>query len=96
MPETILVVDDDPDIARVVEVNLRSAGSDVAVAADGEEALARATSLRPDLVLLDVRMPRIDGFGRRPRWSKAIGWPTWPRAASFLPMYMPRRALLAD
>ena len=39
MPETILVVDDDPDIARFVEVNLRSAGYDVAVAADGEEAL---------------------------------------------------------
>jgi diguanylate cyclase (GGDEF)-like protein len=62
MPETILVVDDDPDIARFVEVNLRSAGYDVSVAADGEEALARAAELRPDLVLLDVMMPRIDGF----------------------------------
>ena len=62
MPETILVVDDDPDIARFVEVNLRSAGYDVSVAADGEEALERASSLRPDLVLLDVMMPRIDGF----------------------------------
>ncbi len=62
MPETILVVDDDPDIARFVEVNLRSAGYDVSVAADGEEALSRATELRPDLVLLDVMMPRIDGF----------------------------------
>ncbi len=62
MPETILVVDDDPDIARFVEVNLRSAGYDVAVAADGEEALEKAQALRPDLVLLDVMMPRIDGF----------------------------------
>jgi diguanylate cyclase (GGDEF)-like protein len=62
MPETILVVDDDPDIARFVEVNLRSAGYDVSVASDGEEALDRAQSLRPDLVLLDVMMPRIDGF----------------------------------
>jgi len=62
MPETILVVDDDPDIARFVEVNLRSAGYDVSVAADGEEALERAGELRPDLVLLDVMMPRIDGF----------------------------------
>jgi diguanylate cyclase (GGDEF)-like protein len=58
----ILVVDDDPDIARFVEVNLRSAGFDVVVATDGEEALARADELRPDLVLLDVMMPRIDGF----------------------------------
>jgi len=62
MAETILVVDDDPDIARFVEVNLRSAGYDVAVAADGEEALGRAQEMRPDLVLLDVMMPRIDGF----------------------------------
>ncbi|HYU93975.1 MAG TPA: response regulator, partial [Actinomycetota bacterium] len=57
MPETILVVDDDPDIARFVEVNLRSAGYDVAVASDGEEALQRASEMRPDLVLLDVMMP---------------------------------------
>jgi len=62
MPETILVVDDDPDIARFVEVNLRSAGYDVSVASDGEEALDKASTLRPDLVLLDVMMPRIDGF----------------------------------
>ncbi len=62
MPETILVVDDDPDIARFVEVNLRSAGYEVAVASDGEEALAKAADIRPDLVLLDVMMPRIDGF----------------------------------
>jgi len=62
MPETILVVDDDPDIARFVEVNLRSAGYDVSVASDGEQALDKAGRLRPDLVLLDVMMPRIDGF----------------------------------
>jgi diguanylate cyclase (GGDEF)-like protein len=62
MAETILVVDDDPDIARFVEVNLRSAGYDVSVASDGEQALERAAALRPDLVLLDVMMPRIDGF----------------------------------
>jgi len=62
MAEMILVVDDDPDIARFVEVNLRSAGYDVVVAADGEQALERATEIHPDLVLLDVMMPRIDGF----------------------------------
>jgi diguanylate cyclase (GGDEF)-like protein len=60
--EMILVVDDDPDIARFVEVNLRSAGFDVSVATDGEEALRRAEEIRPDLVLLDVMMPRVDGF----------------------------------
>ncbi|MDP9342085.1 MAG: response regulator [Actinomycetota bacterium] len=62
MSETILVVDDDPDIARFVEVNLRSVGYDVLVAGDGEEALKRADETRPDLVLLDVMMPRVDGF----------------------------------
>ena len=62
MAESILVVDDDPDIARFVEVNLRSAGYEVAVASDGEEALEKAGDMRPDLVLLDVMMPRIDGF----------------------------------
>jgi diguanylate cyclase (GGDEF)-like protein len=58
----ILVVDDDPDIARFVEVNLRSAGYSVSVASDGQEALEKASELHPDLVLLDVMMPRIDGF----------------------------------
>ncbi len=62
MPESVLVVDDDPDVARFVEVNLRSAGYEVTVASDGEEALERAVELRPDLVLLDVMMPKLDGF----------------------------------
>ena len=47
VPETILVVDDDPDIARFVEVNLRSAGYDVSVAGDGEEALTKAGRAAP-------------------------------------------------
>jgi len=60
--ESILVVDDDPDVARFVEVNLRSAGYEVQVATDGEEALEKAVDMRPDLVLLDVMMPKLDGF----------------------------------
>ena len=90
MPETILVVDDDPDIARFVEVNLRSAGYDVAVAADGEEALARATSLRPDLVLLDVMMPRIDGFEVAQRLRKN------PQTANTSIIMLTAKALSAD
>src|SRR5437867_3903224 len=62
MTESVLVVDDDPDVARFVEVNLRSAGYEVTVASNGEEALERAVELRPDLVLLDVMMPKLDGF----------------------------------
>jgi DNA-binding response OmpR family regulator len=58
---SILVVDDDVDIARFIEVNLRLEGFDVEVAHDGEEALGVIHASPPDLVLLDVMMPRIDG-----------------------------------
>jgi diguanylate cyclase (GGDEF)-like protein len=60
--ETILVVDDDPDITRFIELNLRDAGYHVAVAGDGEEALLKIGELNPDLVVLDVMMPKVDGF----------------------------------
>jgi DNA-binding response OmpR family regulator len=59
---TVLVADDDPDIIRFVEVNLRLEGFRVEVARDGAQALDKALGLQPDLVLLDVRMPVIDGF----------------------------------
>jgi diguanylate cyclase (GGDEF)-like protein len=90
MPETILVVDDDPDIARFVEVNLRSAGYDVAVAGDGEEALEKAGELRPDLVLLDVMMPRIDGFEVAQRLRKN------PQTANTSIIMLTAKALSAD
>ena len=90
MPETILVVDDDPDIARFVEVNLRSAGYDVAVAGDGEEALEKAAELRPDLVLLDVMMPRIDGFEVAQRLRKN------PQTANTSIIMLTAKALSAD
>ena len=60
--ERVLVVDDDPDIARFVEVNLRTYGYEVHVASDGLEALDKAHDLRPELILLDVMMPNLDGF----------------------------------
>jgi PleD family two-component response regulator len=59
--ERILVVDDDLDIARFVELNLSLEGFDVEVAHDGERALEMATANPPDLILLDVMMPVIDG-----------------------------------
>ncbi|GIL30122.1 response regulator [Actinocatenispora comari] len=60
-PGRVLVVDDDPDIVRFVEMNLRFEGFEVAVAADGVQALAEIARHRPDLVLLDVMMPELDG-----------------------------------
>ena len=90
MPETILVVDDDPDIARFVEVNLRSVGYDVLVAADGEEALNRAEEARPDLVLLDVMMPRVDGFEVAQRLRRN------PRTANTSIIMLTAKALSSD
>ena len=60
--DVILVADDDEDIVRFVEVNLRLEGFDVITAYNGEEALQAAYDRVPDLVLLDVMMPRVDGF----------------------------------
>jgi two-component system OmpR family response regulator len=59
----LLVVDDEPNIRELLSASLRYAGFDVATAADGEQALAMATSFRPDLLVLDVMMPGLDGFG---------------------------------
>jgi DNA-binding response OmpR family regulator len=58
----VLVADDDADILRIVELNLRLEGFEVVTARDGPDALAKAVTVRPYLVLLDVRMPGIDGY----------------------------------
>jgi diguanylate cyclase (GGDEF)-like protein len=60
--ERVLVVDDDPFIARLLEIELRAAGYDVRLASDGLEALERIGDWLPDLVLADVMMPNMDGF----------------------------------
>jgi diguanylate cyclase (GGDEF)-like protein len=59
---SILVVDDDPFIARLLEIELRAAGYDVRVANDGHQALESARADCPELVLADVMMPNMDGF----------------------------------
>ena len=58
----ILVVDDDPDQRRVLERDLTGAGYRVLTAADGEAGIAAVAAVRPDLVVLDVMMPRMNGF----------------------------------
>lgn len=62
MPETILIVDDTPANLGVLVETLGAAGYSLMVAEDGEEALAQTERTRPDMILLDVMMPGIDGF----------------------------------
>ena len=61
MPK-ILVVDDEPDAIELIKFNLKSAGYEVVTAADGEEALKKARSLLPDLIILDLMLPEVDGL----------------------------------
>jgi CheY-like chemotaxis protein len=61
-PKRILLVEDDRFLRKAAEVRLRRAGYTVITAADGEEAIATASAMRPDLVLLDLIMPRMQGF----------------------------------
>ncbi len=58
----ILVVDDEPDIVRFVTKILESRGHTVVTATDGPDALMRVTNDAPDVVVLDVNIPRMDGF----------------------------------
>ena len=58
----VLVADDDPDILSLVTLRLERAGYEVVAAGGGEEAVASALSHTPDLALLDVMMPKLDGY----------------------------------
>jgi DNA-binding response OmpR family regulator len=62
MRKKILVVDDDADIVELLCFNLKKAGFAIGTATDGIEALKKAHSLAPDLILLDLMMPELDGF----------------------------------
>jgi DNA-binding response OmpR family regulator len=71
----ILVVDDDPDILDAVALILESQGYEVVTARDGIEGLANLKAEQPDLMILDLMMPKMDGFAvckelQDPRWSK--------------------------
>jgi two-component system, OmpR family, alkaline phosphatase synthesis response regulator PhoP len=57
----ILIADDEPDILEIIQYNLQKEGYDVVTAKDGDEALVRAKSQNPDLIILDIMMPRKNG-----------------------------------
>jgi CheY-like chemotaxis protein len=88
--ERVLVVDDDPDIARFIEVNLRAHGFEVHLASDGVEALEWVREMDPDLVLVDVMMPRMDGFQVVDRLRAD------PRTANVSIIMLTAKALTAD
>jgi two-component system alkaline phosphatase synthesis response regulator PhoP len=76
----ILIVDDDPDILAAIGAVLEARNYEVATARDGEEGLARLREEKPDLMILDLLMPRKDGFAvckelKDPRWSKYSDMP---------------------
>jgi two-component system, OmpR family, alkaline phosphatase synthesis response regulator PhoP len=62
MPQSVLVVDDEANILLSLEFLMKKAGYEVRLARDGDEALAEIGKARPDLVLLDVMMPKRNGF----------------------------------
>ena len=58
----ILVVDDDPDIVEILRYNLSMAGYDIKSATNGKEAIKKAKIFLPEIILLDVMMPEMDGI----------------------------------
>ena len=80
MPAKILIVDDDPDILDALTMILEAKGYQTVTAQDGIEGLANLKAEKPDLMILDLLMPKMDGFAvckelQDPRWSKFKGMP---------------------
>ena len=61
-PKQILIADDEPDILEIIRYNLEKEGYEVHTAKDGNEAIEKAKQLYPDLIILDIMMPMVDGF----------------------------------
>ena len=75
MSAKILVVDDDPEIREAIGLILDANGYEVVTAEDGIDGLNKLKDEKPDLMILDLLMPRLDGFGvckelKDPRWAK--------------------------
>jgi two-component system alkaline phosphatase synthesis response regulator PhoP len=80
MSTKILVVDDDPDILEAISLILEAHGYQVVTARDGVDGLHQIKEEKPDLMILDLMMPKLDGFGvckelKDPRWSKYAHMP---------------------
>ncbi|MEW6162373.1 MAG: response regulator [Nitrospirota bacterium] len=80
MSAKILVVDDDPDVLEAIGIVLEANGYEVVTARDGLDGLTKLKEERPDLMILDLLMPKLDGFGvckelKDPRWAKYANIP---------------------
>ena len=62
MAKKILVIDDEPTIVKVVESRLKANGYEVVCAYDGQEGLQKVASQSPDLIIVDIGMPKVDGY----------------------------------
>jgi CheY-like chemotaxis protein len=76
-PLLVMVVDDDYDARRIYSEYMRSKGLQVTTAADGRKGIQKATELKPDVIVLDLAMPRVDGWTvlktlRESSWTAAI------------------------
>src|ERR1700759_4977983 len=80
------VVDDDEVIRRLIAVNLQLEGFDVETAVDGQDCLARVTEIDPDVITLDVMMPRLDG------WATAVQLRKSPETAHIKVVLITARA----
>ena len=73
MPRKILVIEDDAEISRALEIRLRAAGYEPNLASDGFEGLWAAHVQKPDVILLDIMLPGLDGFEVRRRLKATPG-----------------------
>ena len=74
MPEKILIVDDEPDIVNLLDYHLTKEGYLTKTAQNGKEALDVAKDFQPDLVLLDLMMPEMDGFEFAEKLRENMDW----------------------
>ncbi|MGB9710787.1 MAG: response regulator [Thermodesulfovibrio sp.] len=76
--KTILVVDDNEDSRELVKKILKKQGFEIIEAVDGEDALAKAIAYRPDLILMDISIPKIDGYEVTRRLKSRIDFKDTP------------------
>jgi DNA-binding response OmpR family regulator len=86
----VLVVDDDEVIRQLIAVNLTLEGFDVATAVDGQDCLDKVQSITPDVITLDVMMPRLDG------WETAVQLRKAPETAHIKVLLITARAQEVD